>query len=174
MSATIETWTGGLGLIAGFCAIAAWLVIAGRPADAPSPSASIRLGTLATGELGISPIRKPVLSGSELRPGARGEAGAVTIRNETPRSLDVALRTTAIEKELDGSAWIEVTDGARTITRTLLARAGVWTSEPIRLRPDEARRLRARVWIPEDAADGWQAARGDVTLEFRGRAVEHR
>jgi hypothetical protein len=172
MSATIDTWTGGLGLLAGFCVVAAWLAIAGRPADAPSPSASIRLGTLATGELAIAPIGKPVLDGSALRPGDRGETGTVSIRNETPRALDVSLRTTAIQKELDRAGWIEVTDGGRAIVRTPLEDADAWSTSTVRLSPREGRRLRARIWIPSDAPDGWQAARGDLTLEFRGKAVE--
>jgi hypothetical protein len=171
MRATIDTWTGGLGLIAGFCAIAAWLAIAGRPADAPSPPASIRLGTLATGELAISPIGKPVLESDALRPGGRGETGAVEIRNETPRTLDVAVRTSAIQKELDGSGWIAVTDDGRPVVRTPLARAQAWSKRPVRLAPGEERELSARVWIPAGARDGWQAARGDLTLEFRGEAV---
>lgn len=171
MSATIDTWTGRLGLLVGFCVVAAWVAIAGQPADAPAPSASIRLGTLATGELAISPIGKPVLEGSALRPGGRGEAGTVAIRNETPKALEVALRTSAIQKELNGSAWIQVKDGGDTIMRTRLANSQAWSKTFIRLDSGEATRLNARVWIPKGAPEGWQAARGDLTLEFRGRAV---
>lgn len=171
MSATIDTWTGRLGLLTGFCLVAAWIALAGRPADAPAPSASIRLGTLATGELAISPIGKPVLEGTALRPGGPGETGAVSIRNETPKALDVSLRTSAIQKELNGSAWIQVTDGGDTILRTRLRDAHAWSRSTLHLNPGEGSRLNARIWIPAGAPEGWQAARGDLTLEFRGKAV---
>ena len=172
MSATIDTWTGRLGLLAGFCIVAAWIALAGRPADAPAPSASIRLGTLATGELAISPIGRPVLEGSALRPGGRGESGTVKIRNETPTALNVSLRTSAIQKELNRSAWIQVTDGSETIIKTRLADARRWSNGSVLLKPGEGRRLDARIWIPADAPEGWQAGRGDLTLEFRGRAAK--
>jgi hypothetical protein len=167
MSATIDTWTGRLGLLLGFCTVAAWLAIAGKPAAAPAPSASIRLGTLATGELDISPLRRPVIDSSGLRPGADAEAGTVRIRNQTPGDLDVALRTTASQKELDRLARIEVAAGRRTIVRGPLRSTRSWSHTTIHLAPGETRRLHARVWIPSAAPDGWQAARGDVTLELR-------
>lgn len=172
MSATIDTWTGGLGLLAGFCAVAAWLLMAGRPADAPSPSASIRLGTLATGELGVAPIGKPVLASTDLRPGAPGASGSVSLRNQTPVPLRVAVRTSAVKDELDRAAWIEVAGGGDTVLRTRLGRARVWSRTTVRLAPGERRTLDARVWIPSTAADGWQAARGEVTLQFRGKPVK--
>lgn len=172
MSATIDTWTGRLGLLVGFCVVAAWIAFAGQPADAPAPSASIRLGTLATGELAISPIGKPVLEGTALRPGGRGETGSVAIRNETPKPLDVSVRTSAIQKELNGSAWIQVTDGNDTILRTRLRNAHAWSRSTLRLNPGQGTRLNARIWIPSGAPDGWQAARGDLALEFRGQVVE--
>ena len=172
MSATIDTWTGRLGLLVGFCVVAAWIAFAGRPADAPAPSASIRLGTLATGELAISPIGKPVLEGAALRPGGRGESGSVNIRNETPKALDVSLRTSAIQKELNGSAWIQVSGGGETLVRAPLEDAHAWSKNSVRLSPAEGRSLTARIWIPAGASEGWQAARGDLTLEFRGRVVE--
>jgi len=174
MSATIDTWTGGLGLLAGFCAIAAWLLIAGTPANAPSPSASIRLGTLATGELGITPLGKPVLASTDLRAGRDGAAGSVRVRNQTPVPLAVAVRTSAIRDELDRSAWIQVADGGRSVLRTTLGDARSWSPTTLRLAPGEGRRLDARVWIPENAPDGWQAARGETTLEFRGKPVKTR
>jgi len=174
MRATIDTWTGRLGLLAGFCAVAAWLLLAGPPADAPSPSASIRLSTLAAGELSVAPLGKPVLITSDLRPGTRGESGTVSIRNQTPSTLDVSLRTSQIERELDRSAWIEVADRGHTVLRSPLARARSWSAVPVRLAPTETHRLRARVWIPDGAADGWQAAHGDLTLEFRSSVVTAR
>ena len=173
MSATIDTWVGRFGLLLGFSVIAAWLAIGGRPAEAPAPSANIRLGTLATGELAVSPLRTPVLESRRLRPGT-GVDGAVSIRNETPKTLEVAVRTTAIQDELGGSGWIEIRDGAMRLVHARLDRARAWSSETVRLAPSEGRRLRARVWIPADAEDGWQAARGDLMLEFRGRPVDSR
>jgi hypothetical protein len=170
MSATIDTWAGGLGLLAGFCAIAMWVALAGRPAEAPAPSASIRVAAAASGALAVTPLGQPVLHGAALRPGTPGESGMVSIRNQTPRPLDVSLRLTAIQGELDHSAWIEVSDGPATVLRTLLSRAHAWSSRTIGLAPGARRRLRARVWIPRGAADGWQAARGDLSLEFRGSA----
>jgi hypothetical protein len=174
MRATIDTWIGGLGLLTGFCLIAAWLAIAGRPADAPAPSAEIRLGTAATGELAISPLREPVLKTSDLRPGDGGASGIVNLRNETPRPLDVAVRATAVQKELDGSAWIELSYGDRPLMRSVLRSAHDWSPRTIHLDPGQDRNLAAQVWLPEDARDGWQAARGDLTLEFRPKAVRNR
>ncbi|HEU0024480.1 MAG TPA: hypothetical protein VFQ12_07610 [Thermoleophilaceae bacterium] len=174
MRATIDIWTGGLGLLAGFCAVAAWLAIAGQPADAPPPSASIRLGALATGELAISPLEKPVLAAADLRPGQAGEEGTVTIRNQTPRALEVSLRTSAVTRELDRSAWIDVAERGRSIVREPLGGTRSWSPAAVRLAPGEKRTLSARVWIPERAEDGWQAARGDAMLEFRGKVVPGR
>jgi hypothetical protein len=170
MSATIDTWTGGLGLLAGICAVAAWLAIAGTPADAPPPSASIRLGAVATGELAVSPLGKPVLAGPGLKPGNGGEEGTVTVRNQTPRTLDVSVRTTAIEKELDGSAWLDVSRRGRALVHAPLGETRAWSPTSIRLAPGTTRKLSARVWLPEDA-DGWQAARGDAMLQFRAEVV---
>ena len=171
MSATIDTWTGGLGLLAGFCAVAAWLLLAGLPAETPAPSASIHLGTLATGELGVTPLGKPVLASTDLRPGRGPESGTVGVRNQTPVPLAVSVRTSAVRDELDRSAWIQIADGERTLLRTRLGRTRSWSPTALRLAPDEARRLEARVWIPDGASDGWQAAKGEVTLELRGRPV---
>src|SRR5688500_5351607 len=117
MSATIDTWTGRIGFLSGICAVAAWLLVAGSPAQAPEPTASIRVGTLASGELDVSPLGKPVLAGSGLRPGGRAETGHARIRNQTPSRLTVALRTVAVHEELDGSAWIEVADHGQPIVR---------------------------------------------------------
>jgi hypothetical protein len=171
MSATIDTWTGGIGLLTGFCVIAAWLAIAGKPADAPAPSAEIRLGTAATGELAVSPLGRPVLHSTDLRPGEGEASGTVSLRNETPRRLDVAVRATSTQDELDGSAWIELVRANRSFLRSPLGRAHRWSSETLALAPGELRRLAVRVWLPGDATDGWQAGRGDVTLEFRPKVV---
>ena len=169
MSATIDTWTGGLGLLAGFCAVAAWLLLAGRPADIPAPSASMRLGTLATGELGVAPLSRPVLATTDLRPGRPGESGTVRIRNQTATRLAVSVRTSAVQRELDGTAWIELAERGDTLLRTRLGRTRSWTPTELSLAPGETRKLRARAWIPADAPDGWQAARAELTLELRGR-----
>jgi len=174
MRATIHTWTGGLGLVTGFCLIAAWLAIVGRPADAPAPSAEIRLGTAAPGDLAVSPLRKPVLETADLRPGDGGTSGTVNVRNRTQSPLDVAVRATAIQKELDGSAWIELTHGDRPLMRTALDQAHGWSSRTLHLGPGQDRNLAAQVWLPKDAPDGWQAARGDLTLELRSEAVPAR
>jgi hypothetical protein len=164
MSATIDTWTGRLGLLAGALVVAAWLATAGRPAAAPEPAASIRLGALVNGELELSPLGKPVLSGSGLRAGGRGESGTLRVRNQTPRSLSFALRTTAAQRELDRAAWIEVTHGRATLLRTTLAGSHAWSARTLRLASGESRALEVRVWIPADAPDGWQAARGETSV----------
>lgn len=174
MSATIDTWAGGVGLAAGFCAVLAWLAFAGRPADAPAPSASVRLGAAARGELGVAPLGKPVLKSSTLRPGDGGAAGDLTIRNETPRRLAVSVRTTAVQKELDSTAWVAVESGNRTLLRRPLARAHGWSRKTVTMPSLATRRLRAQVWIPSGTRDGWQAAREDLTLEFRAQAVNGR
>jgi hypothetical protein len=174
MRATIDTWVGGLGLLTGFCLIAAWLAIAGRPADVPAPSAEIRLGTAATGELAIAPLRTPVLATDDLRPGDGGASGTLNIRNETPSPVDIAVRATAVQKELDGSAWIELAHGDQPVMRAPLRDARQWSPRTVRLRSGQDRNLAARVWLPRDAADGWQAAHGDLTLEFRAQVVRPR
>lgn len=174
MSATIDTWTGRLGLAAGVCVVAAWLLIAGTPAAAPEPSASIRLGTLGSGELDVSPTGSPVLTASDLRPGHGAEEGTVRVRNQTPRPLDVGVRTSAVQRDLDASTRIEVTDGRRALLRGPLGQSRRWSQRTVRLLPDETRTLTARVWIPRGARDGWQAAHGDVTLQLRGVVVRPR
>lgn len=166
MSATIDTWTSRLGLLAGALVVAAWLATFGRPAAAPEPAASIRLGALVNGELELSPLGKPVLDSHGLRPGGRGESGTLRVRNQTPRALSFALRTTAAQRELDRAAWLEVTDGRATLLRTTLARSHAWSANRLQLASGESRALDVRVWIPEDAPDGWQAARGDATVVF--------
>jgi len=171
MRATIDTWTGGIGLLAGFCLIVAWLAIAGKPADAPPPSAEIRLGTAATGELAVSPLRRPVLHSTDLRPGAGEASGTVSLRNETSRRLEVAVRATSIQKELDGAAWIELVRDRQSLMRSTLGRAHRWSSRTLALAPGQLDRLAVRVWLPDGASDGWQAGRGDVTLEFRPEVV---
>lgn len=172
MSATIDTWTGRLGFLAGICAIAAWLAIAGRPGTAAEPAASIRLGVLVNGELALTPLAKPVLRSDELRPGDRGERGTLRVRNQTPRTLSFAVRTTSASRELDRTVRIEIVDAGRAIVRTSLAASHVWSGKKLTLASGESRTLGVRVWIPEHAPDGWQAARGDATLIFSSTAVE--
>lgn len=166
MSATIDTWTGRLGLLAGVLAVAAWFAITGRPADAPEPPAHLRLGVLASGELDISPLGKPMLATEELRAGGPAESGTLRVRNQTPRKLAFAVRTTALGRELDRVARIELRDGDTTLLDTTLARSRAWTDRDLELASGETRELEARVWIPKGAPDEWQAGRGDVTIEF--------
>ena len=174
MSATIDTWTGRFGLLAGILVVAAWLAVAGRPGDAAEPAASIRLGALVNGELEISPLTKPVLESSKLRAGGRAATGTLRLRNVTPVRRDFALRTSASQRELDRSAQIEVADGDTTLLRTTLGRSRAWTGTGLRLAKGETRKLTVRVWIPKNAPDGWQAGRGDVTLEFRSAPEQTR
>lgn len=172
MSATFDTWAGRLGLASGACAVAVWLAVAGMPATPPAPSASVRLGTLATGELDVSPLAKPVLAATSLRPGDGAASGAVRVRNQTARKVRVSLRTTAAGEELARSAWIEVRHGKRRLMRTSLAGSRTWSQATVGLDPGQARVLNARVWIPRQALDGWQAGRANPTLEFRTRAAK--
>lgn len=165
MSATIDTWTARLGLLFGALVVATWLAVSGRPADAPEPAASIRLGAIASGELDISPLEKPVLAADDLRAGGRGKSGTLRVRNITPRSAAFAIRTTGEKRELDSAAWIEITDGDRILLDASLAGSHAWTGKDLELASGETRELEVRVWIREDA-DGWQAGRGDLTLEL--------
>lgn len=184
MSATIDTWISRLGFIAGACAVAAWLALVGTPGTAAAPAASIRLGALVNGELELTlrpdaadralvpldelatTIAKPVLDGDGLRAGGPGERGTLRVRNQTPRALSFAIRTTSSSPELDRSAWIEVLDGDRPLLRTTLERSHAWSSQRLTLASGEARTLDLRIWIPEGAPAGWQAARGDASLVF--------
>jgi hypothetical protein len=109
-----------------------------------------------------------VLSASELRPGGDGASGTVRVQNQTSHRLDVAVRTSTLQKDLDRIAWIGVADGARGVLEARLGASRSWSRSTVSLDPGEARRLDARVWIPRNAAGGWQAARAEVTLEFRG------
>ena len=166
MSATIDTWTGRFGLLAGFLLVATWLAFAGRPGMAPAPAASVRVTTLVSGELSISPPTQAVLNGHGLRPGGEPKTGSLRVRNQTPVALGFALRAQSPEHDLDRSLWIEVTDGEDTLVRTTLGRARAWSPEVLRLRSGQSRELEVRAWIPEDAPDGWQAGRAGVILEF--------
>ena len=184
MSATINTWTSRLGFIAGACAVAAWLAVVGTPGTAAAPAAGIRVSTPVNGELDLTlrphaadrtlvpldelaaTLAKAVLDGDGLRAGGRGERGTLRVRNQTPRALSFAIRTTSRSPELDRSVWIEILDGDRPLVRTTLERSHAWSSEELTLASDEARTLDVRVWIPAGAPAGWQAARGDVSLEF--------
>ena len=166
MSATIDTWTGRIGFLAGILLVATWLAFAGRPGMAPEPSASVRVGTLVSGELSISPATKAVLNGHGLRPGGEPKTGSLRVRNQTPVALGFALRAQAPEHDLDRSLWIEVSDGEDTLVRTTLGEARAWSPKVLRLRSGQARKLDVRVWVPADAPDGWQAGRAGVILEF--------
>jgi len=170
MSATIDTWAGGLGLLTGFCVIAAWLAIAGRPADAPMPAAELSLGAAANGELAVEPLGRPVIPETDLRAGDRPTTGVVSVRNQTPRRLDVRVRAAGAGSELDRAAWIRVDGADATLLRTRLGDARRWSRGTIRLAPGESAALEAELWIPGEA-EGWQAARGDATLEFRAEVV---
>jgi hypothetical protein len=132
MSATIDTWTGRLGLLAGLLIVAAWLAVSGRPGDAPEPTASIRLGALVSGELEVSPLEKPVLADENLRAGGSEASGTLRVRNQTPRALAFAVRTSATERDLD-AAWLEVSDSGRTLLKTTLARSRAWTDKDLAL-----------------------------------------
>ena len=166
MSATIDTWASRLGLLFGALVVAAWLAVAGSPGNAAAPTASIRLGALVNGELELSPLRRPILAGVGLRPGDRGETGTLRVRNVTPRRLSFALRTTVSQHELDSAAWIEVVDDGDTLLRAPLARTGDWSPKNLQLASGEKRELDVRIWLPQDAPEGWQAARGDAMLEL--------
>jgi hypothetical protein len=174
MSATIDTWTGRLGLLTGIFAVAAWLVLTGKPAAAPAPAASVRVAALVNGELGMEPLGEPILRDSSLRPGRRGASGTLRVRNQTPLAADFAVRTKSTDGDLDGAGWIEIADGGKRLLRTTLATSHAWSAQTLRLASGESRKLRVRVWIPDRAPDGWQAARGDVSLEFSSNAGARR
>jgi len=174
MSATIDTWTGRVGLLAGALLVVSWLAFTGRPGAAPDPTASIRLGALASGELEISPLGKPILATGALRANGHPQRGTLRVRNQTPRRLDFALRTTATERDLDEAAWIEVSDGSATLVHAPLRQVRRWSARNLSLASGEGRRLDVRVWIPKDAPDTWQAGRSNLTLEFSSNPEDGR
>jgi hypothetical protein len=166
MSATIDTWAGRLGLLFGALVVAGWIALAGSPGTSAAPTASIRLGALVNGELELSPVERPILAGVGLRPGGRGETGTLRVRNVTPRALSFALRTTVTQHELDSAAWIEVVDDGAALLRAPLGDTKEWSPKNLHLASGEKRELDVRIWLPEDAPEGWQAARGDAMLEL--------
>lgn len=167
MSATIDTWTGRLGLLSGFALVAAWIAVAGSPASVPEPPASMSLGASPSAELEISGIgRKPIVAASNMRADGRVRTGTISVRNLTPASLAFAMRTSYPQRELDRSAWISLADGDETLFRSTLGKSQAWSAKNLHVDSGAERELTVKVWIPKDAPDGWQAARADVRLEF--------
>lgn len=161
-----KDWARGLGLNAGLVLVAlaliAWHVPQGRG------RLGVDLTFLAgpTGELGVTPTG-PVLRATGLQPGAAGASGAITVRNQTPRTLSIRLRARPSSAALDGALWTRVTVEHRALLDAPLARLSSGASTFL-LAPGRRAKLRLDAWLPASSIRSGGAIL-DVPLELTSR-----
>jgi hypothetical protein len=153
----------GLGIV--LLALLAWRL----PTVRPDLGAEAAFSVTPTGELEVAPVGV-FLDARNMRPGNAPQNGAITIRNQTGKTLRVTLRALPAARDLDELVSVELQTGpaARrtTIFRGTLGGLRTWT-KPLRLRSGERAPLRLRVLIPPSVRSGYAARVESVPLELR-------
>ena len=153
----------GLGVVT--LALLAWRL----PTVRPDLGAEAAFSVTPTGELEVRPVGV-FLDAKNLRPGGAPQNGAITIRNQTGKTLQVTLRALPAARDLDELVSVELQTGpaagATTIFRGTLGGLRAWT-KPLRLRSGERAPLRLRVSIPSTVRSGYVARIESVPLELR-------
>ncbi len=152
-----------IGLGAVLLALLAWRL----PPVRPDLGAELAFSTGPIGELEVRP--GVFLHATGLVPGGDARQGRLTIRNQTGRTLSVALRALPDAHDLDALVRVRLSAGDTTVFSGTLGGLRTWT-EPLVLRSGERAALRLRVAIPSTVRSGFTARIESVPLEFRARA----
>lgn len=156
----------GLGIVT--LALLAWRL----PTVRPDLGAEAAFSMTPTGELEVKPVGI-FLDAKNLRPGGAPQNGAISIRNQTGKTLQVTLRALPAARDLDELLSVELQTGSAAATKTLfrgtLGGLRSWT-KPLRLRSGETAPLRLRVSIPASVNSGYVARIESIPLELRSAA----
>jgi hypothetical protein len=162
---TMRTVGFALGLCIVMLALLAWRL----PTVRPDLGAEAAFSVTPTGELEVEPVGV-FFDAKNLRPGGAPQKGAITLRNQTGKTLQVTLRALPAARDLDDLVSVELQSGpaagATTIFRGTLGGLRAWT-KPLRLRSGERAPLRLRVSIPSTVRSGYAARIESVPLELR-------
>jgi hypothetical protein len=147
-------------------AIVAVLVFVARPAGGHGGvlPASLRFTAAQDGAIAITPAApEALLEDSHLRPG-RHVAGAITLSNQTGKTLELGLRAEPSSTALDGITRVRISAGAETIFDSTLGALREGTDVPLALGPGRSRRVLVTAWIPAGEPTGYEGRRVDVQL----------
>jgi len=136
------------------------------PAGTGKLGYDVEISTGGTGELAVEPQGRVALA-SGLVPGGPSAAGDVVVRNQTAARLDLAPVITAPESETDGSVWIGLTRGKRTLASAPLARMRDPRGPLLALGPGQRARLTLYAWLPKDVPAEWEGRVGHVQVGWR-------
>jgi hypothetical protein len=163
----IARWSGlSAGLVVVIVALYAWRV---PPSQGPAPGASVMFVAGPTGELEVSPTGR-FLAGTDLRPAGRVITGALAIRNQTGRNLDVRLRALPNLDDLDHLLQVEVSGSEGVLFRGDLGGLRSWT-DPLRIGRGREQSLSFRAWLVPQAPSGYEGDDASVTMEFLSTPV---
>lgn len=145
--------------------LALFLLLAARPDAAGSPlPATLRVSMAPVGELEVTPSSpRPVLVADSLLPGD-GPAGATfEIRNQTGRTLAIALRTTADSTALNGLVRMRLSVEGKSLADTTLQGLRQ-RSVGLVLASGAQSQLRLSAWIPNDVLSGYEGRYVGVSM----------
>lgn len=166
----IERHVRRVGVAAGV-SLVALIVLAFRVPDGSGVlGADVILAISPTGELGVS-RSGPFLTATGMQPGSEARS-AVSVHNQTGRSLLVGLRALPDSPDLDRVLRVEIRSGhaTRPVFTGLLGqlRRG---AEIGTLPAGDRRRLSVRAWIPSTLRGGYAGRIETVSLRLRSRVV---
>ena len=163
-------WGGAfVGLVLAATALWHWQI----PPGTGFPGTDVIVASGPTGELDIAPPG-PFVTANGLVPGAMPATGrgAVQVRNQTGRRLDVRFRAVPDASDLDHVLWVEVTVGTNRLYRGDLHELRRWTATPWLLDSNQLEPLAVRVWIPGSVRSGYQGRIESVNIDFRATPVD--
>jgi hypothetical protein len=133
-------------------ALAALMVLAmWVPASSQSLGAGVRMAAVAPGEVDV-PSTGAFLKVGGLEPGGKSARATLPVRNVTRGPVNVRLRASMGNHDLDRAVHVQLRVGGRTLASTTLAGLRRWTGA-LRLKKAEERVVRVRAWIPEGTND---------------------
>ena len=156
-----ERAAAALGLATGLVTVAL-VVLAGLvPGGTTLPPAQVTVRTGPTGTIGLEGD-PAFLHAAALRAGDEA-AGAVTLRSQAGRPMDVRLRAVADNADLDALLRVEVRAGDRALFQGALGDLQAWTA-PFVLAPGARKRLSMRIRLGAEA----EARKVALRLELDG------
>jgi hypothetical protein len=125
-----------------------------------------------TGELDVEPTGVFVQgNGLEPRAGRDAAQGKVTIRNQTPKTLDVRMRLLPGSPDLNRVLLVDAEARGTSMFAGLLGTLRSWSRNSVRVDPGKSFELDLRLQLPQGAGDGYRGRIEDIVLELQSKPV---
>jgi hypothetical protein len=158
-----------LGLALSLVLAVSWQV----PAGTGRLGLDVQVIASKTGELGVEPTGVIVQgTGLEPRAGRDTARGKTTIRNQTPKTLEVRMRLLPGSRDLDQIVLVDAEARGTPMFAGLLGTLRDWSRNAVRVEPGERFELDVRLQVPQGAGDGYRGRIEDIVLELQSKPLE--